>query len=141
MCPSASVALCGGPRATTRQSMRIKSLVPGRGPTFLARVRELLMPRVSDARPDLTDSARRDPLRGVLVLIGLLLKSVAAVSAATAALLIFNYLVPHDLSDIALLVYLAAVVMVATRWGPVTAVTTAVLAGAATAFFFVPPLY
>jgi two-component system, OmpR family, sensor histidine kinase KdpD len=137
------MARCGGPKARTRQSMRIKSLVRGRGTTSLpfASVRALLAARVSASLLQLADTAGRDPLRGILVFTGLLLKSIGAVAAATGALLIFNYVVPHDLSDLALLVYLAAVVMVATRWGPVAAVMTAVLAGAATAFFFVPPLY
>jgi K+-sensing histidine kinase KdpD len=70
-----------------------------------------------------------------------LLKSIGVLGAATAALMIFNYLVPHDLEDIALLVYLAPVVVAAIWWGRGVAVATALLASAASAFFFTPPLY
>jgi K+-sensing histidine kinase KdpD len=99
------------------------------------------VPRLSASLLRSIDKARGDPLRGILVLAGLLLKSVGVVSAATGALLIFNYLVPHDLSDLALLVYLAAVVVAAILWGPGAAVASALLAGAASAFFFAQPVY
>jgi K+-sensing histidine kinase KdpD len=70
-----------------------------------------------------------------------LLKSIGLLGAATAALMIFNYLIPHDLEDIALLVYLAPVVVAAMWWGRGVAVATALLASAASAFFFTAPLY
>src|SRR5262245_20115242 len=85
-----------------------------------------------------TDGSVRDRLREVLLS---LLKSIGVLVSATVALMIFNYLVPHDLEDIALLVYLAPVVVAAIWWGRGVAVLTALLASGASAFFFTAPHY
>ncbi len=75
------------------------------------------------------------------ILILPMLKVLGIVGVATAALLAFNYLFPHDLADLALLVYLAAVVVAGTRWGLWSAIVTAVTSGAASAFFFAQPTF
>jgi len=69
------------------------------------------------------------------------LKVLGVVGLATAGLQLFNYLVPHNLEDLALLVYLAAVVVAATRWGRWPAILTAVTSGSASAFFFTEPTF
>jgi two-component system, OmpR family, sensor histidine kinase KdpD len=127
-------------REKNRSSMRIKvlarelSLRSGFFESARASATEYLL-------PSLTTPADRPASDRLLGLFAALLKSIGVLTAATAALMIFNYLIPHDLEDLALLVYLAPVVVAAIWWGRGIAVATALLASAASAFFFTAPLY
>ena len=66
------------------------------------------------------------------------LASLAFVVLATACLFTLNYFVPLNLIP---LFYLLPVVLAATRWGIVPAVTAAVSGALAADFFFYPPLF
>ncbi len=66
------------------------------------------------------------------------LSSLGFVSLATACLFPVNYFVPLNLVP---LFYLLPVVLAATRWGTLPAVTAAVAGAVAADFFFYPPLF
>jgi two-component system sensor histidine kinase KdpD len=67
------------------------------------------------------------------------LKTCGLVAGATVALGFMKYVAPDDVDDLSLLLYLATVVLVATRWGLWPAIASAFLCGAMQAFFFYPP--
>ncbi|MBV8744370.1 MAG: DUF4118 domain-containing protein [Xanthobacteraceae bacterium] len=67
-------------------------------------------------------------------------QAIAVIAAVTAGLLGLKYsIVLTEIEHLSLLMYLAAVVLAATRWGPLPAIITALASGAAQAFFFYPP--
>jgi K+-sensing histidine kinase KdpD len=67
-----------------------------------------------------------------------LLKALACVALATAALLLLDRLLPFNLFPI---VYLIPVVIAATRWGTWPAIAAAVAGGGAADFLFFTPFY
>lgn len=76
--------------------------------------------------------------RLVLMYVLPLLKSLACVALATAALLLVDHIVPFNLVPI---VYLIPVVIAATRWGTWPAIVAAIAGTGAADFFFLAPYY
>src|SRR5271165_6944556 len=67
-------------------------------------------------------------------------KAIGVIAGVTAGLVALKYsIVLTEIEHLSLLMYLAVVVLTATRWGPFPAVITALASGAAQAFFFYPP--
>ncbi len=67
-------------------------------------------------------------------------KAIGIIAAATTGLLVLKYSSSMlELEHLSLLMYLAAVVLAASRWGPWPAIITALVSGASQAFFFYPP--
>jgi K+-sensing histidine kinase KdpD len=67
-------------------------------------------------------------------------KALGVIAGVTAALLVVKYsMALQEIEHLSLLIYLAVVVLAATRWGPMPAISTALAAGGAQAYFFYPP--
>jgi two-component system sensor histidine kinase KdpD len=67
-------------------------------------------------------------------------KGIGVIAAVTAGLVVLEYsIVLKEFEHLSLLMYLAVVVLAATRWGTLPAIITALASGAAQAFFFYPP--
>jgi two-component system sensor histidine kinase KdpD len=67
-------------------------------------------------------------------------KAIGVTAGVTAGLVLLKYSVAlTEIEHLSLLMYLAVVVLAATRWGPLPAIFAALASGAAQAFFFYPP--
>ena len=67
-------------------------------------------------------------------------KAIGVIAGVTAGLVGLKYSIAlTEIEHLSLLMYLAVVVLAATRWGPLPAIITALAAGAAQAYFFYPP--
>ncbi len=68
------------------------------------------------------------------------LKAIGVTAGVTGGLVALKYSIDlTEIEHLSLLMYLAVVVLAATRWGPLPAIITALASGAAQAFFFYPP--
>ena len=70
------------------------------------------------------------------------LKAIGVTAGVTGGLVALKYSIDlTEIEHLSLLMYLAVVVLAATRWGPLPAIITALASGAAQAFFFYPPAF
>jgi K+-sensing histidine kinase KdpD len=95
--------------------------------------------RLADGLKSLAAGASEPELSRIAVVVGSA-KAIGIIAIVTAGLLVLKYTgTLRQLEHLSLLLYLAAVVLAATRWGTLPAIIAALVSGAAQDFFFYPP--
>ena len=113
--------------------------VSGREPAARSNLVGQALLRLADGLKSLAAGASDPGLSRIAVMVGSA-KAIGVIAIVTAGLLVLKYSVNlRQFEHLSLLLYLAAVVLAATRWGTLPAIIAALVSGAAQAFFFYPP--